>query len=74
MLHCRYLGEGEAMLRQVFQQGRLAAPSIIFLDEIDALFAKRGGESESDTTSMQLLSTLLTEMDGLELATGLVLA
>ena len=74
MLHCRYLGEGEAMLRQVFQQGRLAAPSIIFLDEIDALFAKRGGERESGTTSMQLLSTLLTEMDGLELATGLVLA
>lgn len=57
------------MLRQVFKQARLAAPSIIFLDEIDALFAKRSGPS-SDTTATQLLSTLLTEMDGMELATG----
>jgi ATP-dependent 26S proteasome regulatory subunit len=36
-LFSMYIGEGEAMLRDVFQRARLAAPSIIFLDEIDAL-------------------------------------
>jgi SpoVK/Ycf46/Vps4 family AAA+-type ATPase len=56
-------------LRQIFKQGRLAAPSIIFLDEIDALFANRDS-ADSESTGTQLLSVLLTEMDGLELATG----
>ena len=32
-----FMGEGEAMLRDTFKRARLAAPSIIFLDEVDAL-------------------------------------
>jgi SpoVK/Ycf46/Vps4 family AAA+-type ATPase len=68
VLH-RYLGEGEAMLRQVFKQARLSAPSIIFLDELDALFSSRAA-STLESSATQLLSTLLIEMDGLELATG----
>lgn len=81
-LYSMYVGEGEALLRDTFRQARLAAPSIIFFDEADAVASRRGiGENGSsgggNDTSVgeKLLSTLLTEMDGLELAQGvLVLA
>jgi SpoVK/Ycf46/Vps4 family AAA+-type ATPase len=49
----------------------MAPPTILFLDDVDALFGVRSGDG-GDTwdTSTHLLSTLLTEMDGLELTTG----
>ncbi|KAG6791911.1 hypothetical protein POTOM_001045 [Populus tomentosa] len=66
-LYSMYVGEGEALLRHTFQRARLAAPSIIFFDEADVVAAKRGGTSSNSTTvGERLLSTLLTEMDGLE--------
>ncbi|XP_065619719.1 cell division control protein 48 homolog B-like isoform X1 [Quercus suber] len=66
-LYLMYVGEGEALLRNTFQRARLAAPSIIFFDEADVVAAKRGGSSSSYiTVGERLLSTLLTEMDGLE--------
>lgn len=40
-LFSMYVGEGEALLRLVFQKARLAAPSIVFLDEIDGLASRR---------------------------------
>lgn len=67
----RYVGDSEALLQHVFKQARLSAPSIIFLDEIDAMFGKRSA-SDSESVSVQLLATLLAEMDGLELATGVL--
>lgn len=68
-----YVGEGEALLRNTFQRARLAAPSIIFFDEADVVAAKRGGSSSSNiTVGERLLSTLLTEMDGLEQAKGIL--
>ncbi|CAK9227464.1 unnamed protein product [Sphagnum troendelagicum] len=83
-LYSMYVGEGEALLRDTFRRARLSAPSIIFFDEADAIAARRGvgegggarGSSENDTSvGEKLLSTLLTEIDGLELAQGvLVLA
>ncbi|KAH7660660.1 P-loop containing nucleoside triphosphate hydrolase protein [Dioscorea alata] len=75
-LYSKYVGEGEALLRRTFQKARLAAPSIIFFDEADAIAPKRGGHggnsSGNVTVGERLLSTLLTEMDGLELATGII--
>ncbi|CAN7079518.1 unnamed protein product [Brassica oleracea var. botrytis] len=68
-LFSMYVGEGEALLRNTFQRARLAAPSIIFFDEADVVACKRGEEgssSNSSTVGERLLSTLLTEMDGLE--------
>ncbi|GKV20284.1 hypothetical protein SLEP1_g30436 [Rubroshorea leprosula] len=66
-LYSMYVGEGEALLRNTFQRARLAAPSIIFFDEADVVAGKRGGNSSNSTTvGERLLSTLLTEMDGLE--------
>ncbi|KAK9277446.1 hypothetical protein L1049_006989 [Liquidambar formosana] len=72
-LYSMYVGEGEALLRNTFQRARLAAPSIIFFDEADVVAAKRGGSSSSNiTVGERLLSTLLTEMDGLEQAKGIL--
>lgn len=59
----KYIGESEANIRRIFAKARLYAPSIIFIDEIDAIGKKRtGGENSSTTESM--LNALLTEMDG----------
>uniref|UniRef100_J3LZA3 AAA+ ATPase domain-containing protein n=2 Tax=Oryza brachyantha TaxID=4533 RepID=J3LZA3_ORYBR len=75
-LYSKYVGEGEALLRRTFQMARLASPSIIFFDEVDAIAPKRtgpsGNSSGNATVGERLLSTLLTEMDGLELATGII--
>lgn len=72
-LYSMYVGEGEALLRKTFQRARLAAPSIIFFDEADVIAGKRGDSSSgSATVGERLLSTLLTEMDGLEEAKGIL--
>ncbi|KAF3324056.1 cell division control protein 48 B isoform X1 [Carex littledalei] len=75
-LYSKYVGEGEALLRRTFQKARLAAPSIVFFDEADAIAPKREGHGGSSggnvTVGERLLSTLLTEMDGLELSTGII--
>ncbi|KAK1642626.1 hypothetical protein QYE76_060431 [Lolium multiflorum] len=73
-LYSKYVGEGDALLRRTFQRARLSAPSIIFFDEADVIAPKRTGPDGDGTTTVgeSLLSTLLTEMDGLELATGII--
>ncbi len=63
-------GESEKKLREVFEQASKAAPSIIFIDEIDSIAPKRGnvaGEAEK-----RLVAQLLTLMDGLEARANLV--
>ncbi|WP_435358526.1 CDC48 family AAA ATPase [Haloarchaeobius sp. DFWS5] len=59
----RYVGESERAVRKVFERARQAAPSIIFLDEIDAIAGERGGDSHEVTE--RVVSQLLTELDGL---------
>ncbi|CAI0475761.1 unnamed protein product [Linum tenue] len=72
-LFSMYVGEGEALLRSTFQRARVAAPSIIFFDEADVVAGKRGdSSSNSSTVGERLLSTLLTEMDGLQQAEGIL--
>ncbi|KAK4779917.1 hypothetical protein SAY87_016023 [Trapa incisa] len=72
-LYSMYVGEGEALLRNTFRRARLTAPSIIFFDEADAVAGKRGGKSSGNiSVGERLLSTLLTEMDGLEQAKGIL--
>jgi len=62
------LGETEAKLRALFSRARAAAPCILFLDELDAITAKRGDGGDADggagSVHARVLSTLLNEMDG----------
>lgn len=75
-LYGMYVGEGESVLRDTFRRARLASPSIIFLDEADALAPRRqegaaGAQGAGGPdTGLRLLSTLLTEIDGLEETQG----
>ncbi|MCD7884947.1 MAG: AAA family ATPase [Lachnospiraceae bacterium] len=59
------VGEGEKAIRDLFAMAKRYAPSIIFIDEIDAIGKERVG-SVSTHYSEGLLNTLLTEMDGFE--------
>ena len=61
----KWVGESEKGVREIFRKARLAAPCIIFLDEVDALVPRRGGSSDSHVTA-NVVSQILTEMDGLE--------
>ncbi|KAI1982465.1 AAA+-type ATPase [Ophidiomyces ophidiicola] len=58
-----YVGESERALREIFRKARAARPSIIFFDEIDAIAARRGPGVQS---GINVLTTLLNEMDGIE--------
>jgi transitional endoplasmic reticulum ATPase len=63
-------GQSEGQLREIFEQANKAAPSIVFIDEIDSIAPKRGqvsGEAEK-----RLVAQLLTLMDGLEARANLV--
>ena len=60
-----HVGEGEAAISELFATAKKYAPSIIFIDEIDAIGKERTGASISHVTELYL-NTLLTEMDGFE--------
>jgi len=66
-LMSKYVGEGEKNIRDLFATAKRYAPSIIFIDEIDAIGKKRTG-AENAKSSEDMLNALLTEMDGF--ATG----
>jgi len=61
----KWVGESEKAVRETFRKARAAAPCIIFFDEIDAIAGMRGRFASSEVTE-QVVSQLLTEMDGLE--------
>eukprot|EP01006_Ploeotia_vitrea_P001361 TRINITY_DN104690_c0_g1_i1.p1 TRINITY_DN104690_c0_g1~~TRINITY_DN104690_c0_g1_i1.p1 ORF type:complete len:533 (+),score=249.38 TRINITY_DN104690_c0_g1_i1:2-1600(+) len=59
----KFVGESEERLRSVFERARKAAPSIIFIDEIDSLCASR--ERSTDEVEKRMVATMLTLMDGI---------
>lgn len=67
-----YVGESERTLRDLFALAREAAPSVIFLDEIDAMVGGRGSSQDgrSESASGGILTTLLTEIDGMHATSG----
>jgi transitional endoplasmic reticulum ATPase len=70
----RYVGESERGVREIFKKAKQAAPTILFLDEIDSLVPRRGSGGDSHVTE-RVISQFLTEMDGIEEMKGvLVLA
>jgi transitional endoplasmic reticulum ATPase len=67
----KWVGESEKGVREVFRKARQVAPCIIFFDEIDALVPRRGLEIGTRVTE-QVVSQILTEIDGLEELTDVV--
>ncbi|MFX1512469.1 MAG: CDC48 family AAA ATPase [Promethearchaeota archaeon] len=62
----KWVGESEKAVREVFRKARTASPAVIFFDEIDAMAPRRGMTSSNSGVSERVISQLLTEMDGLE--------
>jgi transitional endoplasmic reticulum ATPase len=61
----KWVGESERAVRELFRRARESAPSIVFLDEIDALAPVRGQSTDGGTTD-RVVASLLTELDGVE--------
>ncbi|PIY88883.1 MAG: AAA family ATPase [Nitrosopumilales archaeon CG_4_10_14_0_8_um_filter_34_8] len=62
----KWVGESEKGVREIFRKARQAAPCIIFLDEVDALVPRRGSGGSSSHVTENVVSQILTEIDGLE--------
>jgi transitional endoplasmic reticulum ATPase len=61
----KWVGESERAVRELFRRARQAAPTLVFLDEVDALAPIRGQASDGGTTD-RVVASLLTELDGVE--------
>ncbi|NLV78226.1 MAG: AAA family ATPase [Rhodococcus sp.] len=61
----KWVGASEKAVRELFQRARDSAPSLVFLDEVDALAPRRGQSSDSGVAD-RVVAALLTELDGVE--------
>ena len=68
-----FVGMGASKVRDLFKQAKEKAPCIVFIDEIDAIGKKRDGQLGGNDEREQTLNQLLTEMDGFEDNSGVVL-
>jgi transitional endoplasmic reticulum ATPase len=68
----KWYGESEKRVEEIFRKARQVSPSIIFLDELDALVPIRGGAIGEPHVTERVVNQLLSEMDGLEELRGVV--
>ena len=68
-----FVGMGASKVRDLFRQAKEKAPCIVFIDEIDAIGKKRDGQIGGNDEREQTLNQLLTEMDGFEGNTGVII-
>lgn len=68
-----FVGMGAAKVRDLFKQAKEKAPCIVFIDEIDAIGKKREGNIGENDEREQTLNQLLTEMDGFEENSGVII-
>jgi len=68
----KWVGESEKGVREVFRKARQAAPCIIFFDELDAIAPSRGADFGDSHVTERVISQLLTELDGLEILTNVI--
>jgi transitional endoplasmic reticulum ATPase len=62
----KWVGESEKAIREIFRKAKLAAPCIIFFDELDSIAPTRGRNYGDSGVTERVISQLLTELDGLE--------
>ncbi len=68
-----FVGMGASKVRDLFRQAKEKAPCIVFIDEIDAIGQKRDGRVSGNDEREQTLNQLLTEMDGFEENSGVII-
>ena len=68
----KWVGESEKQVSRLFQRARQVAPTVVFIDEIDALAPARGSGIGDSNVTERVVNTLLAEMDGLEELQGVV--
>ncbi len=68
----KYIGESEKGVRELFKKAKQAAPTILFLDEIDSICPRRNSDSSGSNVTDRVISQFLTEMDGIEDLKGVV--
>ncbi len=72
-VYTKWLGESEQRMQELFARARDHVPAIVFLDEVDALLGARGEAlSGADRARQSVLTTFLTEMDGIDAAARVV--
>jgi transitional endoplasmic reticulum ATPase len=69
----KWYGESEKQVSRLFQRARQVAPTVIFIDEIDALTPQRGGSIGDPGVTDRVVNTILAEMDGLEELQGIII-
>jgi transitional endoplasmic reticulum ATPase len=69
----KWVGESEKAVREIFRKAKMAAPTIVFFDEIDAIAPRRGSGFGDSGTTERVISQLLTEIDGLEMIKQVVI-
>ncbi|MDW0128466.1 MAG: CDC48 family AAA ATPase, partial [Nitrososphaeraceae archaeon] len=69
----KWVGESEKGVREIFRKARQAAPCIVFFDEIDAIAPNRGGMGSDSHVTERVISQLLTELDGLEVLSNVII-
>ncbi|MBA3044295.1 AAA family ATPase, partial [archaeon] len=62
----KWVGESEKALREIFKKAKQASPSIVFLDELDAIAPMRGYGAGESRVAERMVNQLLTSMDGME--------
>ena len=67
----KWVGESEKAVRQIFKKAKQVSPSIVFLDEIDAIAPARGSSQDSGSTE-RIVNQILTSIDGMESLEGVV--
>lgn len=71
-LMSKWVGESERAVREIFRKARQAAPAIVFFDEVDAIAPVRGWDGSNIGVTERVVNQLLSEMDGLQKAGGVV--
>ncbi|KAJ3411056.1 hypothetical protein HDV05_002847 [Chytridiales sp. JEL 0842] len=61
----KYVGEGEKNVKAVFNLARKIAPSVVFLDEVDAIFGRRGTADAGNSSRREIINEFMSEWDGL---------